>query len=76
MYDYVIEQGETSWGAYVPELPGCVAVAESEDEVRVLILEAIQEHLELLNETVTTCSWTVSQTYGHLLSKVQMPDFS
>jgi predicted RNase H-like HicB family nuclease len=52
MYDYVIEQGETSWGAYVPELPGCVAVAESEDEVRVLILEAIQEHLELLNETV------------------------
>ncbi|APB34471.1 hypothetical protein GlitD10_2142 [Gloeomargarita lithophora Alchichica-D10] len=53
MYDYVIEQGEMSWGAYVPELPGCVAVGATEAEVRVLIQEAIQEHLELMNEPVT-----------------------
>lgn len=32
-YRVVIEKGETSWGAYVPDLPGCVAVANSEDEV-------------------------------------------
>lgn len=28
-YAVVIEKGETSYGAYVPDLPGCVAVAES-----------------------------------------------
>lgn len=28
-YAVVIEKGETSYGACVPDLPGCVAVAES-----------------------------------------------
>jgi len=28
-YAIVIEKGETSYGAHVPDLPGCVAVGES-----------------------------------------------
>jgi predicted RNase H-like HicB family nuclease len=47
----VIEKGETSWGAYVPDLPGCVAVGESENEVRQLIQEAIEFHLEDLSDS-------------------------
>ncbi len=47
----VIEKGETSWGAYVPDLPGCVAVGETEEEVKQLIHEAIELHLEDLAET-------------------------
>ena len=46
----VIEQSSTGFGAYVPDLPGCVAVAESEAEVRELIREAIDFHLEALRE--------------------------
>ena len=42
----VIEEGETSFGAYVPDLPGCVAVGETETEVKQLIQEAIEFHLE------------------------------
>jgi predicted RNase H-like HicB family nuclease len=42
----VIERGPTSYGAYVPDLPGCVAVAETEAEVRKLIREAIVFHLQ------------------------------
>ena len=49
-YAVVIEQGETSYGAYVPDLPGCVAVGETLDEVRELINEAVQFHLEGLRE--------------------------
>ncbi len=49
----VIEEGETSWGAYVPDLPGCVAVGETEQEVKRLIQEAIEFHLEDLTETGT-----------------------
>lgn len=49
-YAVVIETGETSYGAYVPDLPGCVAVAETVDEVRTLIQEAIAFHLESLAE--------------------------
>lgn len=47
----VIEKGETSWGAYVPDLPGCVAVGETEAEVKQLIQEAIEFHLEDLTES-------------------------
>jgi predicted RNase H-like HicB family nuclease len=49
-YAIVIEKGETSYGAYVPDLPGCVAVGESLDEVKELISEAIMFHLQGLQE--------------------------
>jgi predicted RNase H-like HicB family nuclease len=45
-YAVLIEQGETSVGAYVPDLPGCVAVAKTLKEVKQLIHEAIEFHLE------------------------------
>lgn len=49
-YTVIIEQGESSWGAWVPDLPGCVAVGESREEVEQLIREAIDEHVETLRE--------------------------
>ena len=49
-YAVVIEQGQGSFGAYVPDLPGCVAVGETEAEVRDLIREAIEFHLEGMRE--------------------------
>lgn len=45
-YLIVIEQGPTSYGAYVPDLPSCVAVGATADEVTVLIREAIEFHLD------------------------------
>jgi predicted RNase H-like HicB family nuclease len=49
-YAIVVEKGPTSYGAYVPDLPGCVAAAESRDEVVQLIREAIQFHLEEMRD--------------------------
>jgi predicted RNase H-like HicB family nuclease len=49
-YAIVIEKGETSYGAYVPDLPGCVAVGDSEEDVRALIREAIEFHLDGMRE--------------------------
>ena len=45
-YMVVVEKGSASYGAFVPDLPGCIAVGESESEVISLIEEAIQFHLE------------------------------
>ena len=45
-YAVVIEKGPTSYGAYVPDLPGCVAVGQTSDEVRKLIVESVEFHLE------------------------------
>ena len=49
-YAVVIEKGENSYGAYVPDLPGCIAAGETKDEVKKLIHEAIEFHLEGLKE--------------------------
>ena len=46
----MIERGPTSYGAYVPDLPGCVAVAETKAEVCRLIREAIELYLEALEK--------------------------
>ncbi len=48
-YAAIIEEGENSFGAYVPDLPGCVAVGETK-EVLELIQEAVAFHVEGLGE--------------------------
>ena len=45
-YAVVIEKSETGYGAYVPDLPGCVAVGETLPETEQLIQEAVEFHLE------------------------------
>lgn len=45
-YAVLIEKGPTSYGATVPDLPGCIAVGETVDEVAALIREAIDFHIE------------------------------
>ena len=49
-YLVIVEQGESSYGAYVPDLPGCVAVAETDREVLEMIHDTIEFHLEGLRE--------------------------
>lgn len=46
----VIERGPSSYGAYIPDLPGCVAVGENRDEVIKLIQEAIEFHIDSLRQ--------------------------
>ena len=49
-YLVVIERGPSSFGAYVPDLPGCVAVGETRLEVEALIREAVELHIDGLRE--------------------------
>ena len=49
-YLVIIEEGQTGFGAHVPDLPGCIAAAEDYEEVVTLIQEAIEFHLEGLLE--------------------------
>jgi predicted RNase H-like HicB family nuclease len=45
-YAIVIEKAEGNYGAYVPDLPGCVAVGDTIEETRREIREAIELHLK------------------------------
>ena len=50
-YTAIIEkEPNTDWGAYVPDLPGCVAVGATREEVERLIREAIELHLGRMRE--------------------------
>jgi len=53
-YLVVIEEGESGFGAYVPDLPGCIAAAASREEVLELIQEAIEFHIEGLRDQGST----------------------
>ena len=46
----LVEKGESSYGAFSPDVPGCVAVGDSREEVLQLFREALQDHLELMRE--------------------------
>ena len=46
----IIEKGENSYGAYSPDVPGCVAVGDTREEVEQLMKEALQEHLQMMCE--------------------------
>ncbi len=50
-YLVIVEKSENGFGAYVPDLPGCVASAETRKEVVTLIQEAIEFHIEGLKNS-------------------------
>ena len=49
-YLVIVEKGPSSYGAHVPDLPGCIAAGETKEEVLALIREAIEFHLEDLRQ--------------------------
>ena len=49
-YAVVIEKAGANFGAYVPDLPGCVATAATAEEAERLLREAIGLHLEGLKQ--------------------------
>ena len=41
-YNVVLEKGESSYGAFVPDLPGCIAVAEDREQVLRLLRKRLR----------------------------------
>jgi predicted RNase H-like HicB family nuclease len=49
-YTVVVEQTDTGFSAYSPDLPGCIATGATQAEVEVAMREAVSFHLEGLRE--------------------------
>jgi len=47
-YTVIYEKSATGYGAYIPDLPGCVATGKTKAQVKKLIREAIELHIESL----------------------------
>ena len=50
-YLVVYERAAANWSAYVPDLPGCVATAETLDDVRLSMSGAVGEYVERLRRS-------------------------
>ena len=59
-YMVVIEKSEAGYGAHVPDLPGCIAAGETQEEVLELIKGAIEFHIESLVEAGEPVSFPTS----------------
>lgn len=49
-YLVIYERGDESWGAYSPDLPGCVVAGRTRDEVEALMKGAVAQHLDVIRE--------------------------
>ena len=49
-YTAIIEKTPAGYSAYLPDIPGCVAAADTLAETEALIQEAVTYHLEMLRE--------------------------
>ena len=49
-YLIVIEESETGFSAFSPDLPGCIATGATHDEVEKTMRESIEFHLDGLRE--------------------------
>ena len=61
-YLVVVEKSDNGYGAYVPDLSGCVAAAETRNEVVTLIQEAIEFHIEGLKQSGSPVPMPTSQS--------------
>jgi predicted RNase H-like HicB family nuclease len=46
----ILEKGGNSFGAYVPDLPGCAVVGETRGEALQLIRKAVEIHIASLRQ--------------------------
>ena len=53
-YAVIIEKTENGYSAHVPDLPGCIAAADTREETTALIASALRDHLELMRESGDT----------------------
>lgn len=49
-YAVIYEKGVANWGAIVPDLPGCVSLGDTFEDVQRNVKEAIELYLEVLAE--------------------------
>ncbi len=64
-YLVIYEEAGGDWSAYAPDVPGCIAAADTREEVEKLFREALEAHLEIMRESGETIPEPRTQA-GHV----------
>lgn len=62
-YAIIVEKAESNYGAWAPDLPGCVAVGDTIEETIQSMKEAIEFHIEGMKLHGETIPEPVSQCF-------------
>lgn len=49
-YAVIVEPSGNGFGAYAPDIPGCVAVGETIEETLVFMKDALEAHLRMMRD--------------------------
>ena len=67
-YTIVFEKAPNNYAAFSPDIPGCVSTADTPEEMRLMIREAIEFHFECLQQdgepVPTRSAWTETVTFA------------
>ena len=72
-YAVVIEQTPNNYGAYVPDVPGCVSTGKTWDEMQAMIREALVFHIEALlddGEPLPEPTMSIDEAIAHHIEPV------
>ncbi len=61
-YAIIIEEGESNYGAYAPDIPGCIGLGSTPERARKDLLDGLAGHLRLMaqdGDAMPTASSTV-----------------
>ena len=61
-FTIIIEKGPTNYGAYAPDIPGCIGLGATVDEARQDLLNGLAAHLQLMAEDGDSMPTPVSTT--------------
>ena len=67
-YAVIMSEGPNNWNAYVPEVLGCVSVGSDIDDMRRMIREALEFHLEGTAEDGDPIPWPKCTTVEEALA--------
>ncbi|MEA2139072.1 MAG: hypothetical protein QOG56_2222 [Solirubrobacteraceae bacterium] len=70
-YLVIIERGDAGFGAWAPDLPGCVAVGDTLEEAEREMREAIAFHLDGMRED--GCAIPVPSAAGMAMIEIPAP---
>ena len=76
-YAVVFEQTPNNFGAYAPDVPGCVSTGKTRDEMRANILEALSIHIEEMvrdGEPVPEPRMSISEAMAYHCEVLEGPD--
>ena len=67
-YAVIMREGPNNWGAYCPDVLGCISTGSDIDDMRRMIREALEGHIEFMANDGDSIPWPKAKTSQEALA--------